>query len=143
MTSIHGDTVQGVFNDAERAHAAVEKLVAAGFHQTALQSGLHEAHGSLIERSLEIGHLLVVVNTDSRQAEAAQLLDELGAERIGPPADDSSPESRHKPLHFGHDMSSPAGGFTASGGLASDHPPAFHVHHPDANSDAPEATDGD
>jgi hypothetical protein len=100
--------------------------------------GLPEHEARYHHQALSGGRIIVSVHSASRQQEAAQLLNQHGAENIGPPPADA-PIPAHTPhlnLTPGHlherDLGTTPGGFTPTGGLGSttyqhDSPREFHM----------------
>jgi hypothetical protein len=114
--------------------------------------GLPERHAHEIEQALLAGSTIVKVHTDTRQVEAAEILDRCGAQRVSPPSPEAMASTEHNTRHAHLDMRpeslmyrdddiAPAGGFTATGGfgeLAKSHDSHRHFHIPGARTDKSE-----
>jgi hypothetical protein len=142
------------------ATGAAAGALAGGLAGGLIGMGLPERHAHQIEQALLAGCSVVHVHTDARQQEAAAILDRNGAQHIDldmhPAADamntaandgltaangDTPMQPAHvdfRPEHLHErDTSTPAGGFTATGGfsgLAGAHDGERHFHLPGSGS---------
>ena len=97
MATINNQLVVGVFHLAEDAQAAIEHLrnvnvdsgeITSYDHSSDMSSlqsrGLHEYELQYYHVAFAHGHVVVIVETATRQAEVAEILNQHGAENIVP-----------------------------------------------------------
>ena len=133
MATINNQLVVGVFHRWEDAQAAIEHLrnvnvdsgeIASydktGDHSGLLARGLPEYELKYYQTAFAHGHVVVMVDTATRQNEVAEILNQHGAENIvpGPGVDPSQPVPRFDGM-FDHrdDSESATTGFSALGSL--------------------------
>lgn len=101
------------------AEAAASGAIAGGLIGGLVGMGLSEHEASHVQKSLGDGHVLVTVKSASRQEQAKQVLDQMGAKDIGAATADAEGQQHPAHLRFRQapETSTPGGFFTATGDL--------------------------
>jgi hypothetical protein len=129
------------------AAGAAGGALAGGLIGALVGLGIPEPDAARYEEAFQSGRAIVTVRTDSRQTEAAEILNRHGTVNVGPPLPGTptkdllgrTPHVNLSPEHLHErDTASSPGGFTTTGGFGStaqDHDSTSHFHLPGEDPD--------